>query len=136
MAADHFEPAPARAQRWSVFVPVFLLALSYLAWSVFQTTQLVTERNALQTLRSNQEKQMGESKKVRERFESLSRETQLLANRGNRSAQLIVEELRRRGITITTDAPAQSAPPDASSPAPAQSAPADTSLPAPAAPQK
>jgi cytoskeletal protein RodZ len=136
MAADHFEPAPARAQRWSVFVPVFLLALSYLAWAVFQTTQLVMERNTLQTLRSNQEKQMGESKKVRERFEALSRETQLLANRGNPRAQLIMEELRRRGITIRTDAPTQPTPPDTSLPAPAQSAPADTSSPAPAAPQK
>ena len=127
MAADHFEPAPARAQRWSVFVPVFLLALTYLAWTVFQTTQLVVERNALQTLRSNQEKQVEESKKVRERFESLSRETQLLANRGNRGAQLIMEELRRRGITITTDVPSQPSPPPAAAPAPA---------PAPAEPQK
>jgi hypothetical protein len=127
MAADHFEPAPARAQRWSVFVPVFLLALTYLAWTVFQTTQLVVERNALQTLRSNQEKQVEESKKVRERFESLSRETQLLANRGNRGAQLIMEELRRRGITITTDVPSQ--PPPSAAPAP-------TPAPAPAEPQK
>jgi hypothetical protein len=127
MAADHFEPAPARAQRWSVFVPVFLLALTYLAWTVFQTTQLVVERNALQTLRSNQEKQVEESKKVRERFESLSRETQLLANRGNRGAQLIMEELRRRGITITTDVPSQ--PPPSAAPAP-------TPTPAPAEPQK
>jgi hypothetical protein len=127
MAADHFEPAPARAQRWSVFVPVFLLALTYLAWTVFQTTQLVVERNALQTLRSNQEKQVEESKKVRERFESLSRETQLLANRGNRGAQLIMEELRRRGITITTDVPSQ--PPPSAAPAPAPA-------PAPAEPQK
>jgi hypothetical protein len=129
MAADHFEPAPARAQRWSVFVPVFLLALTYLAWTVFQTTQLAVERNALQALRSNQEKQMEESKKVRERFESLSRETQLLANRGNRGAVLIMEELRRRGITITTDVPAQPAPGDTTAPAPAPAPP-------PAAPQK
>jgi hypothetical protein len=120
MAADHFEPAPARAQRWSVFVPVFLLALTYLAWTVFQTTQLVVERNALQALRSNQEKQVEESKKVRERFESLSRETQLLANRGNRGAQLIIEELRRRGITITTDVPSQPPPNAAPAPAPAE----------------
>ena len=127
MAADHFEPAPARAQRWSVFVPVFLLALTYVAWTVFQTTQLVVERNALQTLRSNQDKQVEESKKVRERFESLSRETQLLANRGNRGAQLIMEELRRRGITITTDVPSQ--PPPSAAPAP-------TPAPAPAEPQK
>jgi hypothetical protein len=119
MPADHFEPAPVRAQRWSVFVPVFLLALTYLAWTVFQTTQLAIERNALQTLRSNQEKQMDESKKVRERFEALSRETHLLANRGNRGAMLIMQELRKRGITITTDVPAQSTPPDTSSPAPA-----------------
>ena len=119
MAADHFEPAPARAQRWSVFVPVFVLALTYLGWTVFQTAQLVIERNAVQTLRSNQEKQMEDSKKARERFESLSRETHLLASRGHRGAMLIMEELRRRGITITTDVPAQPAPSETTPPAPA-----------------
>jgi hypothetical protein len=118
VAADHFEPAPVRAQRWSVFVPVFVLALTYLAWTAFQTAQLVIERNAVHTLRSNQEKQMEESKKVRERFESLSRETHLLANRGHRGAMLIIEELRRRGITIT-ETPSQAAPPATTPPAPA-----------------
>ena len=46
MAADHFEPAPTRGQRWSVFVPLLLLCLTYLAWTVFQTTQLVAKLNA------------------------------------------------------------------------------------------
>ena len=124
MAADHFEPAPTRGQRWSVFVPLLLLCLTYLAWTVFQTTQLVIERNALRTLHANQDKQVQESKKLRERLDSFSKDTQLLANRGNRGALLIVEELRRRGITISTESAAPSAAPDAPAPAPATPAPA------------
>ena len=124
MAADHFEPAPTRGQRWSVFVPLLLLCLTYLAWTVFQTTQLVIERNALRTLHANQDKQVQESKKLRERLDSFSKDTQLLANRGNRGALLIVEELRRRGITISTESAAPPAAPDAPAPAPATPAPA------------
>lgn len=125
MAADHFEPAPPRNPRpWSVFVPLLLLAVSYLVWTVFQTTQLVVERKTLTTMHSNQEKQIEESKKVRERIDALSRDTRLLADRGNPGASRIVEELRKRGITLTTEpstqtqtAPGSPATPPAAPPA-------------------
>jgi hypothetical protein len=116
MPADHFEPALPRSQRpFSVFVPLLLLALTYLAWTVFQTTQMISERNALTTLRANQEKPITEAKKFRDRLDTISRDTQLLANRGNKGASRIVEELRKRGITITTDVP----PPPSTAPSPA-----------------
>lgn len=109
--ADHFEPAGTRSHRpWSVFVPLFLLALAYLAWTVFQTTQMLAERTALGTARANQEKTLEEAKKLRERLDALSKDTQLLANRGNKGASLVIEELRRRGITFITEAPAPSTP--------------------------
>jgi hypothetical protein len=98
----------------SVFFPVLLLSATYLAWTVFQTTQLLREREALRSVHTTQEKQIEESKKLRASLDKLARETQLLANRGNRNALLIVDELRKRGITINPDASA--APP---SPAPA-----------------
>jgi hypothetical protein len=104
MPADHFDSVPPRSHRpLSVFVPLLLLAVTYLAWTVFQTTQMISERNALANLRANQEKPIQEAKKFRDRLDTLSRDTQLLANRGNKGASRIVEELRKRGITITTD---------------------------------
>jgi hypothetical protein len=112
MAADHFEPAPPRNGRpWSVFVPLLFLAVSYLAWTVFQTMQFVAERKALATMRTNQEKPLEESKKARERLDTLSRDTRLLAERGNPGAARIVEELRKRGIMLTpTHTPSQAEP--------------------------
>jgi hypothetical protein len=101
----------------SVFFPVLLLALTYLAWTIFQTVQLIREREALRSVQTTQEKQIEESKKLRGSLDKLARETQLLANRGNRSALLVVDELRKRGITINPDAaPAAGTPSTAPTP--------------------
>ena len=103
-------------QRTSPFIPILILALTVAAWSGFQTTQLVQEKDALATLRANQEKQMEDSKKLRESLDGLGKGTLALSNRGNANARLIVDELRRRGVTINPEAPA-AAP--AAAPAPA-----------------
>ena len=117
MAADHLEPAPRRSDTRSAFIPLLILVGTYVTASVFQTNQLLNERDMLRNVHANQEKQLQDSRKLRESLDRLSRETQLLANRGNRSATVIVEELRRRGITINPDAPGIPAP-TASSDAP------------------
>jgi hypothetical protein len=49
---------------------------------------------------------MENSKKLRDQLDGIARETQLLANKGNAGAKLIVDELKKRGITISTDPPA------------------------------
>jgi hypothetical protein len=77
-------------------------------------TQLMRERDALAAAQGNLEKPLQESKKLRERLDTLARETQLLANRGNKSALLVVDELRKRGITINPESKAVSAPPGSS----------------------
>ena len=68
-------------------------------------TQLLRERDALDTARSNQERLMENSKKLRDQLDGIARETQLLANKGNAGAKLIVDELKKRGITISTEPP-------------------------------
>lgn len=85
------------------FLPLLLLALAVLGWSVFQTTQLVTERGSLTAGIASQDVQVEQSKKVRERLESLATRTARVARAGNPNATLIVEELRRRGVTIKVD---------------------------------
>jgi len=113
------EPQTRYSRYWPVFIPLLILVVTYLGWTVFQTSQLVRERDALATLHSNQEKQFQESKKLRESLDKIARETQLLANRGNKGALLVVDELRKRGITINPEVPAQSPPAGSTAPAPA-----------------
>jgi hypothetical protein len=97
-------------QTTSAFLPVLLLAMTALFWNSFQCLQLVTERGNLQTVISEQTPQMEQSRKVREALESLSARTARLAKGGNANATIVVEELRKRGITIDLDAPASDKP--------------------------
>ncbi len=89
----------------SAFVPGLLLALAVLGWSAFQATQLVMERSNLTAAISTQEPQMEQSRKVRAALESLATRTARLARDGNANATVIVEELRKRGISINLDGP-------------------------------
>lgn len=97
------ESAPAAA---GPFVPGLLLVLAVLCWNAFQCLQLVNERGLLQSAISEQQPKMEQSKKVRDALQSLATRTARLAKGGNANATIIVEELRKRGITIEPDAPA------------------------------
>lgn len=87
----------------SVFLPALLLAIAVSGWSGFQSTQLVLERGNLQRAIAEQDTQVEQSKKVRERLDSLASRTARLARSGNANATLIVEQLRQRGISIKSD---------------------------------
>ncbi len=94
---------PDRA--YSPFLPVLVLALAVLAWSGFQTVMLVKESQSLATARENQEKQTQAANKIRQALDAVARDTAKLADRGNAGARLIVDELRKRGVTINPEAP-------------------------------
>ena len=98
-------PNRVRGHR-SAFVPLLILALAVTGWAAFQMTQLLRERDSLEVARTNQERPMENSKKLREQLDGIARETQVLANKGNAGARLIVDELKKRGITISTETPA------------------------------
>lgn len=89
----------------SAFIPLLILTLAVVAWSGFQLAQLLRERDALATARFNQERPMENAKKLRDALDALARQTQLLATKGNAGAKQIVDELKKRGITINPDAP-------------------------------
>ena len=79
----------------------------------FEGTQLTGEilpDNELAQLRKVQDGPVEAAAKVRASLDSVATATALLADRGNASARGIVEELRRRGITINQPGPAASAP--------------------------
>ena len=84
--------------------PLLILALAFAAWSAFQTVMLWREADALSTLRANQERQTQDAGKLRQQLDSIARDTAKLAENGNVGARLIVDELRKRGVTINPQA--------------------------------
>jgi hypothetical protein len=80
-----------------------LVVFSWCAWMVFQTVQLVRERNHLTELKTNQEAALQEATKVRAQIESITADTAKLAAEGNAGAQRIVAELRKRGFKVGGD---------------------------------
>ena len=97
-------------RRHEPFVPLLLLTLAGVSWPAFQCYQLIKEQQTMATVLANQTKPFEEAGKLRSSLEAIARETALLASKGNANAQLIVDELGRRGVTINPNA-APSTPP-------------------------
>ena len=87
-----------------------LVVFSWCAWMVFQTVQLVRERNHLTQLKANQETALQEATKVRAQIDAITADTAKLAAEGNVGAQRIVAELRKRGFKVSAESK-PSAPP-------------------------
>ena len=83
-----------------------LVVFSWCAWMVFQTVQLVRERNHLTDLKANQETALQEASKVRAQIDAITADTAKLAAEGNAGAQRIVAELKKRGFKVGADAKA------------------------------
>lgn len=88
------------ASTLSPFVPILILGLVLFAWFAFQAMQLRGEREAMQEVMTSQDKQMEEARKVRNSFDAIARGTIKLADDGNPNARRVVDELKRRGVTI------------------------------------
>lgn len=93
-------PAPVSSVGYPLLLAVLWLALSVLGWLTFMTWQLWNERAQLAAARQNQEANMLTASKIRTSLDAVATSTARLADSGNASARLIVEELRRNGITI------------------------------------
>ena len=87
-----------------------LVVFSWCAWMVFQTVQLVRERNHLNQFKSNQETALQEAYKVRAQVEAIASDTAKLAAEGNPGAQRIVAELRKRGFKVGAEAKSAATP--------------------------
>ncbi|MBM4197604.1 MAG: hypothetical protein FJ197_11020 [Gammaproteobacteria bacterium] len=91
----------------SIFLPALLIALAVAGWSAFQTWQLIGERRFLSESMESQQPQIEQSEKVREALQKLSGGLNAIARSGNANATVVVEQLRRQGITFA-DEPALS----------------------------
>ena len=88
----------------SQFLPMLLSGLALLGWLGFQAYQLVNERQGLQAAYASQQQTVDNASKLRASLDALAADTQRLADGGNPNAKLLVDELRKRGITIITSA--------------------------------
>jgi hypothetical protein len=86
------------------FVAIALTIAALLVWGATQTWLLVAERGGLQRAAASQQQQIDAANKVRGQLDAIASGMQRLADGGNGSARLVVEELRRRGVTITVGA--------------------------------
>lgn len=126
--------AAAQPAGMSPFLPIVVIGLALLAWFAFQASQLRLERDTVQVAIASQDKQVEESKKLRDSLDALARGTAQLADGGNAGARLIVDELKKRGVTISPNQPTTG--PGATGPgttAPGSSAPGRIEPPSPPA---
>ena len=92
-APEHMSSDPWKA--------VALLTVAFVVWLSFQTVQQFRERSTLQTVRTAQEAAIERAQRVRAQFDTITKKTLELAQQGSAGAALIVDELARRGVTIT-----------------------------------
>lgn len=123
-AAARPEPAAATATSKpsprSAFVPLLLGLLAVTAWMAHHAWLLNQDRQQLQAAQATLQPTVEKSAGLRQSLDRLAADTQRLADAGNGNARVLVDELRKRGITInagtagtagTTPAPATPAKP-------------------------
>jgi hypothetical protein len=102
--------APERVDRHSAFVPLLLMGLALLGWSVFMSVALEKSHRELRNVLKVQQPQIARAEKMRDSLSQLASDTQVLADQGDAGAELIVNQLKKRGITINPNAPPPAAP--------------------------
>jgi hypothetical protein len=95
---------------YSPFAPLLLIGCAVLGWMGFQTHQLMSERSNLDAARTNQAQPLEQSRKLRAALDSIAASTQRLADSGDPNAKQLVDELKKRGITINPSAPSTNPP--------------------------
>jgi hypothetical protein len=101
-------PAPPAPRQYGLFVPQLLMTLTLTGWLGFQAFQQVGERQQLKALDASGAAQEQAAQKVRASLEAIATATAKLAGDGNANAQSVVDQLRKRGVTINPSAGAKS----------------------------
>ena len=87
-----------------LFAPLFLIVASVVAMAGFETYQLWSDEQNLETLRVGQAAAMDESQQVRAQLQAIARGTAELAAAGNENAQRVVERLESQGFSLSSEA--------------------------------
>ena len=95
---------------YSPFLPALLSSLGLCGWLGFQTFQLMNDRSAILGAHAAQQQTVDNASRLRASLDALAADTQRLAETGNVNARTLVEELRKRGVTINPNAPSSTLP--------------------------
>ena len=99
--SDAEKRTSVRVTNYNPFGPIaFIIVITLLVMVVFQIIQINNERKMLKNIKVSQEGSIQESKKLRAQLDSIASNTARLAIQGNPNAKIIIEELRKRGITV------------------------------------
>ena len=94
----------------SAFVPLLLGLLAVTAWLGHHAWLVEQDRQQLQAARANLQPTVEKSAGLRQSLDRLAADTQRRADAGNGNARVLVDELRKRGITINATGGATAAP--------------------------
>lgn len=97
---------PTQEQSYGIFLPILLGLVTLFIWFGFQASQLLKERDNINTLSANQQAIHDNAQKLRVQLDALAAGTARLAQQGNPNAQQVVNALRAQGITINPNASA------------------------------
>jgi hypothetical protein len=109
-AARAPKDSPAARPARSAFVPLLLGLLAISGSLSFQAWVQEQDRQQLQLARGALQPTVEQATKLRQSLDRLANDTQALADAGNGNARVLVDELRKRGVTINTNAARQAAP--------------------------
>jgi len=110
MFSERVSDAPPAHRRYGAFLPALLVSLAVVASLGFQCFQLVREQQRLESAMSSLETQQQTAVKLRASLDAVATATARLAADGNANARIVVEELRKRGVTITPQGEAKAKP--------------------------
>jgi len=83
-----------------MFAPALLLSLAVVGWLAAQTWAQWADREQLAAATAGLEPQAQAATRLRASLDAVATQTARMAGEGNPSARVIVEELRKRGVTI------------------------------------
>ena len=86
-------------------MPLLLGLLAVTAWLGVQAWQLEQDRQQLLATQATMAPTLDKAGQLRRSLDLLAADTQRLADGGNGNARLLVDELRKRGITINPNSP-------------------------------
>lgn len=86
-----------------VFVPMALVVVTLVLLMLFQSLQLIRDRELLRTRFNAQQAPLEEVQKVSQQLQAIAKSTYTLSASGNENAALVVDRLKQAGITVTAD---------------------------------
>lgn len=98
---------PPTPRQYTLFVPALLLALALVLWLGFQAVQQFGERQQLARADAALAPQEQSATKLRNSLEAIATATARLAAGGNANARSVVDDLRKRGVTINANGAAK-----------------------------